>query len=114
MALHYNLSKVYFNADNDDEFVIKTMQLFIDVAPKLLVELKNCIEQKNYPLVEKLVSENQSKLELFGMTSAYEEIILMQHWAIRQGKRKEIAATYKSLENRVEKAVKEIKKDFKL
>jgi hypothetical protein len=114
MALYYNLSKVYFNADNDDEFVLKTLRIFIDVAPKLLTELKNCIEQKNYFLVEKLAAENQSKLELFGMTSAFEEIVLIQLWANRQGKRKEIKETYKSLENRVEKAVKEIKKDFKL
>lgn len=114
MALHYNLSKVYFMAETESLNVIKILQTFVDVAPKLLSELEVYIEQKNYYLIEKLTAENQYKLELFGMTAAFEELILIRYWAIRQGKRKEIAATFKSIEKRIEKAVKEMSKDFKL
>ncbi len=114
MALHYNLSQVYFSANSDLEFVQKTMQMFIYVAPRLVDELKNCIQNKNYITIQKLASENKSKLEMFGMTSAFEELVLIELWANRQGKRKEIKATYKILESRIEKAVKEIRKDFKL
>ena len=45
---------------------------------------------------------------------AYEENLQIMTWAKAEGKRKEIKEVFKSLKDRVELAVKEIKKDFKL
>ena len=48
------------------------------------------------------------------MDLAYEENLQIMTWAKAEGKRKEIKEVFKSLKDRVELAVKEIKKDFKL
>ena len=107
MALHYNLSKVYSDASNNDEFADQTLKLFVSEAENELFVLKNLIE-------EQLAINYQPKLEMLGMTLAFEEVVVIRLWANRCGKRKEIKETYKSLENRIEKAIKEIRKDFKL
>jgi len=48
------------------------------------------------------------------MTVAFEEILQVEAWTKREGKRKEITDTFESIQNQVEKAVKEIKKDFEM
>jgi hypothetical protein len=48
------------------------------------------------------------------MNVAYEEILQVEAWTKREGKRKEIKEIFKSIEEQVEKAVKEINKDFEL
>ena len=51
---------------------------------------------------------------MLGMNVAFEEILQIEAWTKREGKRKEINDTFDSVESQVEKAVKEIKKDFNL
>jgi translation initiation factor 1 (eIF-1/SUI1) len=48
------------------------------------------------------------------MTVAHQEIIEVEAWGRREGKRKEIVDTFASVQTQIEKAVKEIKKDFEL
>jgi hypothetical protein len=48
------------------------------------------------------------------MDQAFEEILQIEAWTKAEGKRKEIQATYDSVESQIEKAVKEITKDFEL
>jgi hypothetical protein len=48
------------------------------------------------------------------MNVAFEEILQIEAWTKAEGKRKEIKATFDSVESQIEKAVKEISKDFNL
>ena len=48
------------------------------------------------------------------MNVAFEEILQIEAWTKAEGKRKEIKATFDSVESQIEKAVKEITKDFNL
>jgi hypothetical protein len=48
------------------------------------------------------------------MTVAFEEILQVEAWTKAEGKRKEINDTFASIQSQIEKAVKEIKKDFEL
>jgi hypothetical protein len=48
------------------------------------------------------------------MTVAFEEILQVEAWTKREGKRKEINDTFESIQSQVDKAVKEIKKDFEM
>ena len=48
------------------------------------------------------------------MTMVYEEILQVEAWTKAEGKKKEIIATFDSIVDQVEKAIKEIKKDFDL
>jgi transcriptional regulator CtsR len=48
------------------------------------------------------------------MTVAHQEILEVEAWTKAEGKRKEIVDTFESVKSQIDKAVKEIKKDFDL
>jgi len=114
MALNYNLAKVYAISDNDSEFVGQIAELFITEVPLDLLQIKEGINEKDYKKAYSFAHKIKPTLDLLGMTVAFEEILCIEDWTKKEGKRKEIKETYKDLESRVEKAVKEIKKDFNL
>jgi len=115
MALHYNLAKVYAISENDTDFVMDIVTLFVVEVPQDLLEIKNAIKEKNYQQAYSSAHKIKPTLDLLGMTVAYEEVVCIEEWARKDdAKKKEIIETYKSLEHRVEKAVKEIRKDFNL
>lgn len=114
MALHYNLAKVYAISENDSDFVFDIVKLFVTEIPDDLLEMKDAINEKDYRLTYSFAHKIKPTLDLLGMTVAHEEIVCIENWTKTQGKRKEVKDTYKSIESRIEKAVKEIRKDFNL
>ena len=114
MALNYNLAKVYEISENDDEFVLQIATLFVTEIPLDLIKVKDGINDKNYKLAYSYAHKIKPTLDLLGMSVAFDEILCIEDWTKREGKRREIKETYKDLEGRIEKAVKEIKKDFNL
>ena len=114
MALHYNLSKVHALSDDDNEFVMQIIDLFLTEIPEDLKEVKIGIEEKDYKKAHAFSHKIKPTLDLMGMNVAFEEILLVEAWAKKEGKRKEIKETYKSIKLQVDNAVKEITKDFNL
>ncbi len=114
MALNYNLSKVYALSDNDPDFVMQIITLFVTEVPQDMTQIKLGIKTKDHKLAYAYAHKIKPTLDLLGMTVAYEEILQVEAWTKREGKRKEIKDTFDSIESQVEKAVKEIKKDFNL
>ena len=114
MALHYNLAKVYALSDNDPEFVMQIINLFITEIPDDLKQIDTGIKEKDHKLAYAYAHKIKPTLDLLGMTVAFEEILVVEDWTKREGKRREIKDTFKDIEDRVEKAVKEIRKDFNL
>jgi hypothetical protein len=114
MALHYNLAKVYAISENDDDFVLQIATLFVSEIPSDLMQVKEGINLKDYKLAYSHAHKIKPTLDLLGMSVAFEEILCIEDWTRKEGKRSEIKETYKDLESRIEKAVKEIKKDFNL
>jgi hypothetical protein len=53
-------------------------------------------------------------LDLLSLNLAFEEMLQIEAWAKLEGKKKEIKEIFKSISNQIEKAIKEIKKDFNL
>jgi HPt (histidine-containing phosphotransfer) domain-containing protein len=114
MALHYNLAKVYAISEDDGDFVLQIATLFVSEIPPDLALLKEGINLKDYKLAYSYAHKIKPTLDLLGMSVAFEEILCIEDWTKKEGKRSEIKATYKDLESRIEKAVKEIKKDFSI
>ena len=114
MALNYNLSKVYALSDDDPDFVMQIITLFVTEVPQDMTQIKLGIKTKDHKLAYAYAHKIKPTLDLLGMTVAYEEILQVEAWTKREGKRKEIKDTFDSIESQVEKAVKEIKKDFNL
>ncbi|TDP60960.1 Hpt domain-containing protein [Flavobacterium dankookense] len=114
MAINYNLSKVYALSDNDPEFVMQIITLFVTEVPQDMTQIDLGIKTKDHKLAYSYAHKIKPTLDLLGMTVAFEEILQVEAWTKREGKRKEIVETFKSIESQVEKAVKEIKKDYDL
>ena len=114
MAINYNLSKVYALSDNDPEFVMQIITLFVTEVPEDLKQIDLGIKTKDHQLAYSYAHKIKPSLDLMGMNVAFEEILQVEAWTKAEGKRKEIVDTFASIESQVEKAVKEIKKDFEL
>lgn len=114
MALQYNLKKVYDISDNDTKFVQQIINLFLEEVPKEIKIIKNNIAIKDFTTVHTSANKIKPSLDLLGMNLAYDENIEIMKWAKAQGKKKEIQQTFKSLQEHVNLAVKEIKKDFNI
>ena len=114
MALNYNLAKVYALSDNDPEFVNQIISLFVTEVPLDLLQIKLGIKTKDHKLAYSYAHKIKPTLDLLGMDQAFQEILQIEAWTKTEGKKKEIKDTYDSVESQIEKAVKEISKDFEL
>ncbi len=114
MAINYNLAKVYALSDNDPEFVKQIITLFVTEVPEDMKQIDQGIKNKDHKLAYSYAHKIKPSLDLLGMTVAFEEILQVEAWTKREGKRKEIEHTFESIQSQVEKAVKEIKKDFNM
>ncbi|MEM0542055.1 Hpt domain-containing protein [Flavobacterium sp. j3] len=114
MAINYNLAKVYALSDNDPEFVMQIITLFVTEVPEDIKQIDLGIKNKDHKLAYSYAHKIKPSLDLLGMSVAFEEILQVEAWTKREGKRREIVDTFESIQNQVEKAVKEIKKDFEI
>lgn len=114
MALNYNLAKVYLLSENDPEFVNQILSLFVAEVPSDIQQIKLGIKNKDYKLAYSYAHKIKPSLDLLGMKVAFEEVFEIEAWAKNEGKRKEIDHTFDSVETKIEKAVREISKDFSL
>ena len=114
MAINYNLAKVYALSDNDPEFVMQIISLSVTEVPHDLKQIDLGIKTKDHKLAYSYAHKVKPSLDLLGMNVAFQEILEVEAWTKREGKRKEIVDTFESIQNQVDKAAKEIKKDFEL
>ena len=114
MAIHYNLAKVFEQTNSNSALVKKTVESFVNDLPIQCKNLILTIKNKQYELTYQVALKIKPAFELMGMTIAYDEIEEVEHWALKKGKRKQIEATMESLKLKIDKAVKEMNKDFKL
>jgi HPt (histidine-containing phosphotransfer) domain-containing protein len=114
MAIHYNLAKVYAISDDDKDFVLQIVKLFVEEVPADVQEIKIGIKSKDHTHAYSYAHKIKPTLDLIGMESAHEEILQIEQWTRDQGKKKEIREIYKSMAKRIDLALEEIKKDFSL
>lgn len=114
MALHYNLAKVYALSDNDPEFVMQIVTLFVTEVPEDLAEIKEGIKKRDHKHAYAYAHKVKPTLDLLGLKVAFEEILQVEAWTKAEGEKKEIKETFKSIKNQVEEAIKELRKDFDL
>ncbi|MEK8179720.1 Hpt domain-containing protein [Flavobacterium buctense] len=114
MAINYNLAKVYALSDNDPEFVMQIITLFVTEVPEDMKQIELGIKEKDHKLAYAYAHKIKPTLDLLGMSVAFEEILQVEAWTKREGKRKEINDTFESIQSQVDKAIKEIKKDFEV
>ena len=114
MALYYNLAKVYALSDNDPEFVIQIVTLFVTEVPQDLTQIKEAIKIKDFKKVYAFAHKVKPTLDLLGLKVAFEEILEIEALAKSEDKVKGIKEIFKSVKSQVNEAVKELKKDFDL
>jgi len=93
---------------------MQIITLFVTEVPEDLKQIDLGIKTKDHKLAYSYAHKIKPSLDLLGMTVAFEEILQVEAWTKAEGKRKEIVDTFASIQSQIEKAVKEIKKDFEL
>jgi HPt (histidine-containing phosphotransfer) domain-containing protein len=93
---------------------MQIITLFVNEVPEDLKFVEQGIKEKDHKLAYAYAHKIKPSLDLLGMTVAHQEILEVEAWTKREGKRKEIDDTFESIKSQVEKAVKEIKKDFEV
>ena len=101
MAINYNLAKVYALSDNDPEFVMQIITLFVTEVPEDLKQIELGIKEKDHKLAYAYAHKIKPTLDLLGMSVAFEEILQVEAWTKREGKRKEINDTFASIQSQV-------------
>lgn len=114
MALYYNLSNVNEQAQNELVVVQNTIEEFVEMAETKLLKLEKAISKKKYDKVLKHVAKLKKYLILFDIDECVEYSNEIEIWANKQASRKEIDEVFKVYNIRIEKALKEMKKDFKM
>ncbi len=114
MALYYNLSKVYAISDSDIDFARQVIILFTEEVPPEVKNIRRGLKEKDYEMVYHAAHKIKPTLDMLGMDLAYEDVIVVENWSRSEGKKKEIKNVYKSLKDYIEKALKELKKDYDL
>jgi HPt (histidine-containing phosphotransfer) domain-containing protein len=114
MAIHYNLAKVYAISDDDKDFVLQIVNLFVEEVPRDLEQLKEGIKDKKHAYAYGFAHKIKPTLDLLGMEAAHEEILQIEKWTKEEGKKKEIEEIFKSLSGRINDALEEVKKDFNI
>ena len=114
MALHYNLAKVYALSDNNPEYVLQIVTLFVNEIPEYIAEIKVGIRKKDHKHTYYYAHKIKPSLDLLGLKVAFEEILQIEAWTKKEGKTKEIKETFKGVKHQVKNAIKELKKDFNL
>ncbi len=88
MALNYNLAKVYALSDNDPEFVMQIITLFVTEVPEDLKQIKEGIKKKDHKHAYAYAHKIKPTLDLLGMNVAFEEILQVEAWTKAEGKTK--------------------------
>ncbi|EKT4508938.1 Hpt domain-containing protein [Flavobacterium psychrophilum] len=114
MAIHYNLAKVYAISDDDKDFVLQIVKLFVEEVPLDVKQIKEGINAKDYDHAYGYAHKINPTLSLLGMEAAHDEILQIEQWAKNKGKKKEIKEIYKSMSGRIDLALSEIKKKYSL
>ena len=83
MALNYNLAKVYALSDNDPEFVLQIITLFVSEIPEDLKYCQTRNQKKDHKLAYSYAHKIKPTLDLLGMKVAYEEILQVEAWTKR-------------------------------
>ena len=114
MALYYNLAKVYEISD-DEDFAMSIVSLFVTEVPEDVMKIKEGINERDYHKAYSHAHKIKPSLDILGLDEARLDVLQIEEWGKSEGgKKKEIIEIFKSLEGQVEKAVKELKKDFNL
>ena len=101
MAINYNLSKVHALSDNDPNFVLDIVQLFVTEIPKDFKQMEQGIKEKDYKQAYAFAHKIKPSLDLLGMLIAYNEILQVETWTKSEGKRRDIEATCESIKKQV-------------
>lgn len=114
MALYYNISKLNEQNLNDAVVIKLAVTDFVLLAEAKLLKLEKAISKKKYDKVLKHVSKLKKFLMMFEIDECVEYSEAISVWADNQGSKKAIDEVFKVYKVRIEKALKEMKKDFKI
>ena len=76
-----DLSLLFEIADGSDEFIVESIEMFLQQTPEILQSISASIEEKNWPAVASAAHKIKANLGFFGMPVCKEIIQEIEHGA---------------------------------
>ncbi|HBT09022.1 MAG TPA: hypothetical protein DEB18_05610, partial [Leeuwenhoekiella sp.] len=100
-----NLFKIF---DNDKDFVISLLEVFITETPEDLNSLRNCVEREYYPRASTLAHKMKSSFMNLGMTQPGHHLQKIEAYITKPDKLEDAKAHLKAFENLYNKALLDV------
>lgn len=114
MPLHYNLTQVYAISDRKLDVIQGMIITFLIDTEKASANIEVGIRKKKYSKVLRWAKSIKKNIELFGLDTAYDNLMHIIAWAKSEGKKKEIRTTYLDFQRDLQAAHVELQKDYNL
>ncbi|MFY0715090.1 Hpt domain-containing protein [Seonamhaeicola sp. NFXS20] len=113
MEQHYKLFRVRELADNDEDFIKSLAEAFLEEVEPDLERLKKAVAAEDYTEAYQAAHKMKPTVDLFEL-GVLDTLIEVQDWGKFTKKGEDITPQLEIVVNAVEKALVEIKSDFKL
>ena len=114
MALHYNIKELIAQT-NEEEYDLKDQILtYRSELISRIEKIEKAIKKKNYEKVIKHTDKSTKILFSLGMEEAIDWNKEMKDWALKQGKKSEINEIFSAFKKSVNRAIKELSRDYKV
>ena len=100
-----NLFEIF---DNDKDFVISLLEVFITETPEDLNSLRNCVEREYYPRASTLAHKMKSSFMNLGMTQPGHHLQKIEAYITKPDKLEDAKAHLKAFENLYNKALLDV------
>lgn len=110
----YNLSQVYELVQNNEEFVISLVQIFIDTIPAISEELVAETDNQDWDKVSKLAHKLKSTIDTMQIASIKEDVRFIELNGRNETETDKIPPLSKKIKLVIEEVTLQLKEEFKL
>lgn len=111
--MRYNVEKIKEISDNDEDFIISIVNLFIDEVPSDIKQIEEAIAAENYKLIYQYAHKIKPNVDLMGMKVTLAAVLNLEQHAVAenmQGVEENFAVVKTSVSN----TVIDLKTDFNI
>ena len=113
MEKNYKLYRVRELADGDEDFVNAIAAAFLDEVPEDAARLKKAVAEADYYTTYQAAHKMKPTIDLFEL-GVLDDLITVQDWGKDEKGSEDVSSQLQIVLDAVERASKEIKKDFDL
>ncbi|MCC6720818.1 MAG: Hpt domain-containing protein [Bacteroidia bacterium] len=105
----YNLEQINLMAEGDNEFVKSMVNMFIEIAPDLIVKIKNGLVSGNYDEIKASAHKLKPSIDMMGIATLKNEIREIEKLAIERTDQYTLNNKIKHLDDTLTQVIAQLK-----